>query len=195
MADPDRMPPDPDDADPWPDEIKPDPSNARAKRRLQLILLAIGGGVVAFGAWAGCGIAGLLYFSSRTGSPVVGEWEMLQPAIGAKVTFEFRSNKTGVIKTQGSDLEFDYTLSKDDPPILEWRITSMGGGARHAFKKPGKMPVAPQADLKFDVNGVVLVGAVTERFRVAFDNNGLLTLDNDNRPLPFKLRRLRPGQL
>jgi hypothetical protein len=71
----------------------------------------------------------------------------------------------------------------------------MGGGARHAFKKPGKTLVAAQADLKLDVNGVVLVGAVTERFRVTFDNNGLLTLDNDNLPLPFKLRRLQPGQL
>jgi len=194
MADPDRMLPDPDDADSWPDEIKPDRPKAGTRRTLLVVLLAVGGAVVVLGTCVSGGLAVLFLLPSGQ-SPVVGEWEMLQPAIGAKVTFEFRSNKTGVIKTQGSDLEFDYTLSKDDPPILEWRITSMGGGARHAFKKPGKMPVAPQADLKFDVNGVVLVGAVTERFRVAFDNNGLLTLDNDNRPLPFKLRRLRPGQL
>jgi hypothetical protein len=190
MADPKLM-----QEAPWSEEFAAEPRKVGSGRTLLVVLLAVGGGVFLLGALGGCALVVLLQLSSRSGPPVVGRWEMLQPAIGAKVTFEFRANKTGVIKAQGAEWEFDYTLSKDDPPILEWRITSIGGGARHAFKKPAPIAVAPQADIKLDVNGAVLVGAVTEQFRVTFDNNGLLTLDNDNRPLPFKLRRLRPGQL
>jgi len=189
VADSDRM-----HEKPWPDEVEPRPQSRSGRRTLLAVLLAVGGGVVALSACGGIGLAALLQLSSKSGSPVVGEWEMLQPAIGAKVTFEFRPNKTGVIKAQGAEWEFDYTLSKDDPPSLEWRITSMNGGARHAFKKPAPVAVAPGANIKIDVNGFVLIDAVSERFQVSFDKTGLLTLENANRPLRFKLRRIMPGQ-
>jgi hypothetical protein len=176
---------------PWPDALTPEPRQPGSRRPLLVVLLAVSGGVIVLGACGGVVLAAVLHWSAASGPSIVGEWDMLQPAIGARVTFEFRPNKTGVIKAQGAEWEFDYALSRDDPAMLEWRITSMGGGARHAFKQPGKVAVAPQANIKLDVNGAVLIDAVTERFRVTFDNNGLLTLTNDNRPLPFKLRRLR----
>src|SRR5262245_41404268 len=135
---------------PWPDEVTPEPPKAGSRRTWFVVLLAVGGVVVLLGAVGGCVLAAVLQISSRSGPAIVGEWDMLQPAIGAKVTFEFRPDKTGVINAQGAAWDFAYTLSKDDPPVLEWRITRIGGGARHAFKKPAPVAVAPGANIKLD---------------------------------------------
>jgi hypothetical protein len=166
-----------------------DESIRPAPRRWPLILIPlIGGGLIAVVACAGCGVGGYMLFFSAPA--VAGHWELTNPPIAARVTFDFRANGTGTIQSPGTEVQFEYTLSQDEPPILEWTITSVDQGGRFARKPMGKLPVRPHGDLKIDVNNVTLVRAVTERFRVTLIND-VLILANQNGGPSFTLRKAR----
>jgi hypothetical protein len=160
-----------------------------AGRLILLIALIAGSGMLVVAVCVGLAVAGyLLLFSAP---PIVGQWLVLQPPLGARVTIDFRKDGTGSIQGHGEDIAFNYTVSRDDPPILEWRVTSVArGGNAPVLKKPGKMAIAPHGDLKITVNNVLLIGAVVERFRVTLINDSL-SLANENGAAPFTLSRVR----
>lgn len=166
-----------------------DEPNQPARRTWPLILIPLlGGGLISLVACAGCGVGGYMLFFS--GPAIAGRWDLTNPAVGARVTFEFRANGSGLIQSPGTEVQFDYTLSQDQPPILEWRVTSVDRGGKFARKALGKIPVQPHGDLKVDVNNVTLIRAVTERFRVTLINDVLILADPNGGPV-FSLRRTR----
>jgi hypothetical protein len=143
-------------------------------------------GLAALIVVAGCGIGIWFLFSSTT--PILGQWVVTHPPFGGRMTFEFRADGTGAIQSPSADIDFVYTLSRDQPPILERRVTHFASGGKFAFKSPTKRAVAPGAQLEIKANDVILVGAVTERYRITLDNDSL-TLTNENAAaLPFLLR-------
>jgi hypothetical protein len=154
-----------------------EPTAARGKRVFLLAILS-GGAVVAVLVCAGCGIGG--YFLFFSAPAVAGRWEFTNQALTSSgVSIDFRPNGTGAIQGRNLDVEFDYTVSRDAVPTLEWRI-----------KRTGMRTIHAHANLEIKVNNMVVVGAPMERFRVTHFNDTLF-LANENGAPQFTLRRVR----
>jgi hypothetical protein len=158
--------------------------------RILLVTLLIAGGVSVLLATVGCGIAG--YFVLQRPTPAVaGQWQLVNgPLAGARVIFLFRADGTGMIQMPTSEVDFQYTLSDAKPPILEWRITHLDTQLHFPGKHGGKRAVQPHGQIQIKENDLVVVSAVTERFRVTLGDETLM-LTNENGAAPFVLRRAR----